>query len=222
LELLEIKITGDSIGIIDGVKLLCGKLGITLSENGAEIEAVSGCKFLKVSDNGKKIVVSYNKKIEFYRGLAIAIGMIRGTLNKHEVTERRQFDTCGVMFDVSRNMVITVDTAKDFIEYMALMGLNMMMLYTEDTYKMEKYPYFGYMRGAYTKDELKEIDAYALIFGIEVIGCIQTLSHLQTALRWDYAANIKDTDSTLYVGNKDTYDFIEEMFKTTLMISMPL
>ena len=37
------------------------------------------------------------------------------------------------------------------------MGLNSMMLYTEDTYTVDNYPYFGYLRGRYSKEELKEI-----------------------------------------------------------------
>jgi hypothetical protein len=61
------------------------------------------------------------------------------------------------MFDVSRNAVLSVKTIKQILRKMAFMGLNTVMLYTEDTYQVEGYPYFGYMRGAYTQDELKEI-----------------------------------------------------------------
>ena len=50
------------------------------------------------------------------------------------------------MFDVSRNLVLTVDSIKEYINYLAAIGINMMMLYTEDTYTIDDYPYFGYMR----------------------------------------------------------------------------
>ena len=33
------------------------------------------------------------------------------------------------------------------------------MPYTEDIYEVDGEPYFGYMRGSYTKAEMKEIDA---------------------------------------------------------------
>lgn len=33
---------------------------------------------------------------------------------------------------------------------MAVMGLNMLMLYTEDIFRLENYPCFGSMRGRYT------------------------------------------------------------------------
>ena len=35
------------------------------------------------------------------------------------------------------------------------------MLYTEDTYEVDNEPYFGYMRGRYSADELRELDDYA-------------------------------------------------------------
>ena len=70
------------------------------------------------------------------------------------------------MLDVSRNAVLKPKTVKMLIGYMARMGLNQLMLYTEDVYEMKKHTYFGYMRGRYTEEELKEIDSYAAIFGI--------------------------------------------------------
>jgi hexosaminidase len=44
-------------------------------------------------------------------------------------------------------------------------------LYTEDTYQIPDEPFFGYLRGAYTEAELREIDDYAYALGIEVVPC---------------------------------------------------
>jgi N-acetyl-beta-hexosaminidase len=96
---------------------------------------------------------------------------------------------------------------------MAVMGLNMMMLYMEDTYEVPGRPYFGYMRGRYSYDELKECDDYANMFGIEIIPCIQTLAHLEQVLKWNYANNMKDTSDILLAECDETYHFIEEMIK---------
>lgn len=49
-------------------------------------------------------------------------------------------------------------------------------LYTEDTYKIDGEPFFGYLRGGYTQEHLKEIDDYAFNLGIEVIPCSAFLS----------------------------------------------
>ena len=65
------------------------------------------------------------------------------------------------MLDMSRNGVMKPEQVKQYLNYIAAMGLNMLMLYTEDTYELKDYPYFGYMRGRYTQKELKEIDDHA-------------------------------------------------------------
>ncbi len=62
----------------------------------------------------------------------------------------------GAMVDMYRNAVMTVGAVKTMLGGMALMGLGMFMLYTEDTYEIKEYPYFGYMRGRYTEEELRE------------------------------------------------------------------
>lgn len=41
------------------------------------------------------------------------------------------------------------------------MGLNMLQLYTEDTFEVEGEPLFGYLRGKFTTRELASIDDYA-------------------------------------------------------------
>ena len=94
---------------------------------------------------------------------------------------------------------------------MAVMGLNTLLLYIEDVYEIEDEPYFGYMRGRYTQEELKQVDDYAHALGIEVIPAIQTLAHLKTALRWNDRRNIKDTADILLVGEEETYRFIDKM-----------
>ena len=83
----------------------------------------------------------------------------------------KNFNKFGVMIDCSRNAVMTVDKLKKFITVISKMGYNQVHLYMEDTYEVENEPYFGYLRGRYTKDELKEIDSYAKKYGMEVIPC---------------------------------------------------
>ena len=98
--------------------------------------------------------------------------------------KNKNFDTLGLMIDMSRNSVMSIEGLKRFIPLLKKMGYNMLMLYTEDTYEVDGEPYFGYMRGKYTKDEMKEIDAFAESHGITVIPCIQTLAHLEALVRW--------------------------------------
>ena len=122
------------------------------------------------------------------------------------------YRTLGVMIDMSRNAVMSLDGLKRFLPLLKKMGYNCVMLYTEDTYEVDNEPYFGYMRGRYTKEEMKEIDAFAASLGISVIPCIQTLAHLNAIFRWKKFPH--DCDDILLTDDERTYELIENMLST--------
>ena len=155
--------------------------------------------------------IRFGRRCDFFRALGCVLteGERFNLLHENAVYEK-----CGVMLDVSRDAAYTVTQLKEFFVWIALCGLNTCYLYMEDLYCLERYPYFGYLRGAYTQNELRELDDFANDLGIELIPCIQTLSHLATTLKWDYAQCMKDTANTLMVGQDETYEFIREMLST--------
>ena len=210
---MKLYFCGDIDVVSDGLDIIKNRLSIALDSNGAKVNLKADNDCLEVSEKNGEYFISFSKKAEFFRGLSVLIDKIKSGEKDFAVKETAKFDTCGTMIDVSRNGVLTVKTAKDLAERISLMGLNMMMLYTEDTYQMEKYPWFGYMRGAYSKEELKEIDCHCKKLGVELIPCIQTLGHLKMTLRWPYASDMKENASVLLVDEPKTYEFIEEMFK---------
>lgn len=172
------------------------------------------CDSLYVKYDGTQATIGYEDKSSLCRGLFIFAKEITAGNTNFEIKQSKHFKNCGVMIDCSRNAVLTVESAKKYIEYMAALGLNELMLYTEDTYEIKEYPYFGYMRGRYTKSEIQEIDSYAQKFGIELIPCIQTLAHLFQFLKWQSPAEILDTDSILLIDEDKTYEFIECAIKS--------
>ncbi len=133
----------------------------------------------------------------------------RGSEESFQVEEQVWLDRNGVMLDCSRNSVLTMDMIKWYIRFEASLGMNTMMLYTEDTYEVEEYPYFGAYRGRYSSKELHELAVYADQFGIEMIPCIQALAHLKNTLRWEAMAGMQDTDDILMVGESEVYRFVE-------------
>ena len=170
---------------------------------------------MTVTLDGARATITYGDgKARFFRGLATLLGWIGDGITQKSNTERPLFATNGAMVDMSRNAVMNVTTVKEMLRRMALMGLNTYMLYTEDTYELEEYPYFGHLRGRYTKAEIRELDAYAIALGIELVPCIQMLGHLATHLRWPAAVPYKDTEEALLVGADATYALLETMLST--------
>ena len=124
----------------------------------------------------------------------------------------KKFQSLGVMLDMSRNSVMTVAALKDYLTVIKKMGYNTLFLYTEDTYEVDGEPYFGYMRGRYSKAEMKELDAFANSIGIEVIPCIQTLAHLNALTRWETVRF--DCNDIILADDPRTYELIEHLFTT--------
>ena len=168
---------------------------------------------LTVEGDAKKVQIGCSKKNELARGMMLLAKELNSGVEHVSIRQKANFKTCGVMLDFSRGCVYKVDALKQYLDYMAVLGMNMIMLYLEDTYELDGDPYFGYMRGRYTREEIREIDDYAYSLGIEVIPCIQTLAHLTSYLRWEEASTFKDTDDVLLVGEEKTYDFIRTIIK---------
>ncbi|MBQ8294868.1 MAG: beta-N-acetylhexosaminidase [Clostridia bacterium] len=121
----------------------------------------------------------------------------------------------GAMLDMSRNAVMKPSEVINYAKILKSFGYNMIQLYTEDTYEVKGEPYFGYLRGKYTTQELSFIVSECEKIGVEVIPCIQTLAHLNQLLRWkDVYGKATDVGDILLVGEPRTYELIENMFKS--------
>ena len=166
---------------------------------------------LKVKRNNNQVKIIYSKKSMLFRGLTLV--KEHANEEKFELNLQNNFTHNGYMIDCSRNGVANLKTLKEIILTQALMGQDRLLLYTEDTYKLDKYPFFGYLRGGYTKEEIKEIVEYAEEFGVELIPCIQTLGHLARPLRWEPMIPLRDGPTTLLADDEKVYEFIEEMIK---------
>ncbi len=206
---MKLNISNVESSIAEGIDFVKDILGISLCKEGIQVDIKKGDRFT-VSLEVSSINIIYVNTVQIFRGLSLAVQNLKKGIYG-EIKEEVNFNSSGPMLDMSRNGVMTVEALKKMIRMIALMGLNRLYLYLEDIYEVKSSPYFGYMRGRYSQSELKEVDEYANIFGIEVIPAIQTLGHLETALRWRYTKDIKDTKEVLLADEPNTYAFIKEL-----------
>ena len=183
----------------------CSELGLEIVETGILIHVLVGDSLSIYRTNDGEVTITYRKKNQWFRALTFLPRFLEDGL---EINEIEKYELLSYMADNSRNAVLNIPTAKRMIRYLAGMGYDSMMLYTEDTYEIPEYPYFGHMRGRFSESELKELDDYADSYGLELIPCIQTLAHLTTALRWPDFKGYKDSADILLVGDDRTYRFI--------------
>lgn len=184
------------------------ELGYVSADDGIEIQCVQG-NDLRVESDGRTVTLTWAAPVQFYR----ALSLIPQPLAACSVHEEARFETCGVMFDCSRNAVLKPEGLRYILRKMALMGLNLGMMYTEDTYEVPEQPFFGYKRGRYSYEELKALDDYADLFGIELCPCIQTLGHLKRILHWPAFHSYRDNDEVLLADDENTYVLLDQMIR---------
>lgn len=192
-----------------GLVEIAPQLGIELDADGISV-SVSRGDGLTVTRDGDGVHLTYSRDSEFYR----AVSMIGRVLSGASVRQSNRFHMLCYMADMSRNAVFNIKSCKRMIRYLALMGYDSMMLYTEDTYEIPEYPYFGRMRGRFSQAELRELDDYADRFGIELIPCIQALAHLNCIFRWPAFEPLQDVGDILLVGDEKTYQLIDNAIKS--------
>lgn len=185
------------------------ELGLCFDQTGLPVYGVQGTE-LRLSRSERGVELTYADLPQLCRALGL---LAEGQPQTAPIVQKPVFPALGLMLDVSRGAIPRVETLKAVFRKLAVLGYNEIMLYTEDTYPVPEQPWFGYLRGGYSREELRELDAYAKELGMELIPCIQTLAHLDRFLHWP-AVKQKYWDSAdvLLADSPDTDALLEELF----------
>ncbi|WP_156286538.1 beta-N-acetylhexosaminidase [Oceanivirga salmonicida] len=207
--MFKINICKLPVDLQDALKVLEKKNYFKVSLDGLEIiYTKTDDNLVLLDEKDNKLNIKSSDKAGFFRALSQYL------FNNKKINTKRNFEKLGLMIDNSRNGVTNVEYTKSVIENIAFMGMNTLYLYLEDTYILEEEPYFGHLRGAYTKAELKELDDYAYMFGIELVPCIQALAHINQFFYWEHISRkYADLDDILCVGDTNVLKLIENMIK---------
>lgn len=185
------------------------EFSLSFSEDGAFVVCEERDD-LQAEYDGNTLKIGCPNGRGFFRALLLSA---KDTRNKFSFSEKCLLKDLGLMVDCSRGRVPTVNTVKRLIRILAALGYTSLQLYTEDLFEVEGEPFFGYLRGRYSKEDFKTLDGYAAAFGIELIPCVQTLAHFTASARWkQFAENKVDFGDILLVGAEETYAFLEKMF----------
>lgn len=158
----------------------------------------------RVLRNRGEVTIEYSTLTAALRGVGTALAKLDGE-------ENTTFEKLGIMLDVSRNMVMRPEHFKKWLRCMALCGCNEVLLYCEDTYELDDEPFFGSHRAPYSLEELRDMDAYAAALGIELVGCIQTLGHMEQLLWHRHYASMTDSERIMLVDSVETEKLIRKM-----------
>jgi len=182
----------------------------------SSFQRFGGYRLETSGEDGNTVIVRYFRVCDAFRAVGRLLRSNSVQAGHGGMSEECCFRNVGVMIDISRNAVLRPEYVLFLLRRFALLGINQVMLYSEDTYEIVKQPFFGYKRGRYSSSDIRRFDACAVALGIELIPCIQTLGHLSQILQWPAYDGIRDQQDVLLAGCDDTYELISRMLDSIL------
>ena len=119
----------------------------------------------------------------------------------------------GITDDLSRGQVSTMENFKKIIRFLARHKLNVYSPYIEDIFVFKNHPMIGQGRGGLTAGEMKELDAYAKQYHVELIPIFETLGHWENILILPGYVRFAEFPGahTVNVSDEAVYKMLDEM-----------
>lgn len=100
----------------------------------------------------------------------------------------------GLMLDVSRGKVPTEQSLGELIDLCAVLRLNVLMLYTEHTFRFRRHPEIGLEAGSLDAATMRRLDARARARFVDLVPCLQSLGHMEHILKLPAYRQLAETD----------------------------
>ena len=166
-------------------------------------------------DNNQVVLAANTPKGLFY-GKQSLIQLIRGaqnnTLQGLHIIDKPAVKYRGVMDDISRGPVPTLEYMKYQIRRFAELKINTLTYYTEHVVRTEKHPEFAPPGGALSIAEWKELSEYAKEYYIELIPNFQSLGHAEKVLLCPKFQNIAESNTMYALTKPETLEFMRDIY----------
>lgn len=142
------------------------------------------------------------------------------------------FDTRGVLHDVTRGKVPTLDTLKLLVDRLAQLKVNQLQLYIEHAFVFSFDPEICEPHEGLTPDEVRELDDYCRERFIDLVPALATFGHMGRILsmpKYRHLAEVESTKSwcemtwpermrglTLDCRNPEAHQLVERMWSDVL------
>jgi hexosaminidase len=110
-----------------------------------------------------------------------------------EIEDSPAFATRGVMLDISRDRVPMMEHLLHFVDTMSTLGLNHLQLYTEHAFAYAGHEEVWRGRDPMTPAEVRELDTYCRLRGVELAANQNCFGHLASWLRHPRYAPLAET-----------------------------
>ncbi len=120
----------------------------------------------------------------------------------------------GLMLDVSRGKVPTLETLRLLIDHLSLFKANVLQLYTEHTFVFPHHPRIGESAGSLSGNDIMELDAYARAHHVELMPNLNSFGHCEHLLSLPGYRDLAESAAawSLCPTDERTYELIDDLY----------
>ena len=124
----------------------------------------------------------------------------------------------GLMLDVSRGKVPTLETLKLLVDQLSLYKANVLQLYTEHTFVFPHHPRIGEDCGSLSGDDILELDDYARRHHVELMPNLNSFGHCAHILNLPEYQHLAESAArwSLCPTDEATYTFLADLYADLL------
>ncbi len=146
------------------------------------------------------------------RQMALARGQ-KTALPYARITDWPHMKMRGVQEETAYGQASKMDNYKSIIRFIAEYKMNTYFIYLEDNYRFKKYPTIGIDRGAFTADQINELEAYAKQYHVELIPIFEMLGNQGTLLMNSEVLPFSEyPGSHSFATDEEAFEFLENCF----------
>jgi hexosaminidase len=202
------------IGIPSGdrdFRRLCGGYGI---EAGARIGKEG--YVLHIDSTG--VVLAARESSGLYYGMQTLKQLLRGSIGSGalpsvRITDWPEMRYRGVMDDISRGPVPTLEFMKLQVRRIAELKLNMLMYYTEHVVKTERHGEFAPAGGGVSIAQWRELSDYARGYHVTLVGNFQSFGHFRNILSHPRYAPLGERGSLLSPVYPESEQLLRDIYE---------
>ncbi len=130
------------------------------------------------------------------------------------IEDEPDFALRGIMLDISRGKVPNPQTLRDMVDLCVSLKLNVLMLYTEHTFRFRRHPEIGADASPLDAETLRDLDAYAAERFVDLVPCLQSLGHMEHILKLPRYRELAETEMgwTIAPAHPGSIELIEDLY----------
>jgi hypothetical protein len=169
---------------------------------------------IEIEPGGARLVGAGPAGLRYAVETLLQLAGAGGALPACSIADAPDLAKRGIMLDVSRGKVPTLETLVALVDLCVRLKLNVLMLYVEHTFRFRRHPAIGAGASPLDAETLRALDTYAAANHVELIPNLQSLGHMAHVLALPAYRHLAETDArwTLACAEPGTYALLRDLY----------